>query len=166
MVEYKDFNEASNSGKTFYQVMYYDRTKDYSGVKKSRYFKAESSAKNFIREMKRANENLFREMLDFYRDYGVTEDNYKDDYVWNSLIHKVDFSELNEHFRRLFRFDKDAVGYCHIDIYERNLERERIEEEEEYANMTIEEEVRIEQTQGPYGGAFADWDDYYRWKEG
>lgn len=165
-MEYKDFNEASNLGKTFYQVMYYDRRKDYSGIKKSRYFKTESSAANFIDEMKKANEILFQEMLTFYKVHGVTENNYRDNYIWNSLTDKIDFSKLDEHSKRLFRFDKNAVGYCYIEMYERNIERERIYEEEAYANMTYEEERELEQSQDPYGGAFADWNDYYRWKEG
>lgn len=165
-MEYKDFNEASKSGKTFYQVMFYDRREDYSGFRESVNFKTEQAADETIAKMKKVNEELFQEMLALYKEHGITEENYRDCDVWNWLIKKIDWDNIDKRKKRLFRFDKNAVGFCFIDKYERNTKREEREEQEKYENMTLEEKREEALSQGPYGGAFADWDDYHRWKEG
>lgn len=164
-MKYKDFNEAALSGETFCQVMYYDRREEYSGNRKSANFKTDKAAEEFIAKMREENEALFQKMLKLYSEYGVTEENYKDNYLWNSMNNKVDFHNLTNQERMLYRYDEDAVGYCFISKFARNLKDEERKEQEQYESMTEEEIEEMEQSQGPYGGAFADWDDFYNWKE-
>lgn len=159
-MEYKNFNEAAGVGGTFFQVCFYDRREEYSGVKKTRYFSTEVEADNAIRDMESTNKDFFNLMLNVYGVYGINEDNYNDCNKWNWLLNKIDFDTLTELERHLFRYEESSVGYCFISKHQRNLE---IEAEEEYQSMSEEDTNRSD---GPYGGAFRDYDDYYNWKEG
>lgn len=157
-MEFKNFKEASDSGKVFYQLFYYDRREEYSGYRECEYYSTRVEAENRKREMEQVNKQMFNDMLDIYSVWGVTKDNYWDNYIWNEKIKDKYLDTLNDYGRRLFRYDKNAVGYCFIDIYERDLVQEEIDEQAEYEEDDYED--------GPYGGAFRDEDDYNNWRFG
>lgn len=159
-MEFKTFNEAYETGETFYQMCYYERKEDYSGDKIYRNFSTKEEVDSEIQRMEKENKELFELMLETYKSHGITEENYGNCNEWNLLIGKVDFESLSKAERHLFRYNKNKVGFCYISVFERNRIREEKEEEEKWE---ANKEKRYE---GPHGGAFASYDDLHRWKEG
>lgn len=156
-MEFKDFNEASNSNRPFYQVMFYDRLHEYSGELKGKYYSTKKEVEWELKRMGKVNKELFDKMLETYGKYGITAENYRGNDIWNYLTNKLPWDEMTRMEKYLFRYDENRVGYCFIRVYRRDLKEE--EREEEMANNNGKED-------GPYGGAFEDWYDFYRWKEG
>lgn len=119
-----EFLDMYYNGSTVYKVSFYDRTEQYKGNRSYRYFKTEEGAREFVRMMKVYNDRVVERMVEIYGKYGVTKENYKCNRVWNRILNKIDFEKVGDFERRLFHYEDDSVGYCHIDIFEKSEEND------------------------------------------
>lgn len=107
-----------------WEIAFYDRRETYSSYRDSERYTDKDEAVKRVDEIKASNKLMFEEMLDVYKDYGVTSENYRDCMLWNRLLYNeklkaykstLSDSELSK-LQRYFRFKKDSVGYCFINM--------------------------------------------------
>lgn len=113
-----EFMNMYNNGKVVYKVSFYDRREEYKGNRSYRYFKTREGAKELVRMMEVYNDRLIDKAIETYGDYGITRDNYKNNRMWNKIVNEIDFEEVSNLEKRLFHYEDDSIGYCHIDIFE------------------------------------------------
>ena len=171
---YKNWEDAEKSGKVFWKIVYYDRSKEYVSRHEDLYAETKAEAEAYKTKLEKANVLLKQKMLDIFKEHGLTENNIYDNFFLNDFfrnhlrIHGKEII-LTEEQHLLFRAEIGSNrGYCFIEIHERDLLKEAREEFEE--NEREEKEAkkygrRCGEEQ-PYGGAFDSWEHFYMWKEG
>ena len=116
----KEFNEMYNKGETFYQVYYYDRHKEYTGYRT-----------NFHIDLDKAEE--FRKAYDLY----VGKLNEAQEQAIKEF-------GLGEYDSRTYYYNNrvaQSFGYCHLEMHERNKQKEKARDEELRKMYEDEDEV-------------------------
>lgn len=154
---YVSFEEAKNSGKTFYQLRFQDKTQHpflFSLLGKD---KRPTEIPVGLQKYPFTNELLVKE-LHVAEELIAIMRNFNDR-LRAALEDRV--FTMDEHDRRNFTYFNrigDDHGFCYITNFTRDDWDESVQKEDP-------SDEDMEEDRGPYGGAFRDRDDYWKYRD-
>lgn len=136
----RNFMEMYDKGEAFVQVFYYNKMNG-SSLGQAQFNMAKEKEQELIQQVRTYNEKLKEAQVEVLDEMGIDEYSRKNYFYFNRV--------------------GDDIGVAHFHTYVRN----KVEEEKEEAKRETEQEKYLV-VQGPYGGAFRDYEDLIRYKEG